>query len=427
MSPDLLKALQERGMLEQISDPEGISQALAQGPVTLYIGFDPTATSLHIGNLLPIMLLAHFQRAGHRPICLVGGATGMIGDPSGRSSERVLLTNDKVDENVNKIRTQLGRFLRFEGPQAALMTNNHDWIAPLSYIDWLRDVGKHFSVNYMIAKESVRRRLEDRDQGISYTEFSYMLLQSYDFLHLFRTENCKIQAGGNDQWGNITAGIDLVRKVTGQTAYGLTIPLLTTASGEKFGKSAGNAVWLDAEMTSPYQFYQYWIQADDRDVERYLRIFSFLELDEIAAICSEHAEKPELRLAQKRLASEVTTIVHGAEAVEKVLQATEVLFGREINGLSDADLLAIFADVPSTQLERSRLGGDLTLTQLLRETGLSASNGEARRLIQAGGVYLNNRKCSDPQMLIDANSLASETTLVLRSGKKNYHLARFKA
>ncbi|MGE3727541.1 MAG: tyrosine--tRNA ligase [Candidatus Sericytochromatia bacterium] len=425
MSQDLLKALQERGMLEQISDPEGISQALAQGPVTLYIGFDPTATSLHIGNLLPIMLLAHFQRAGHRPICLVGGATGMIGDPSGRSSERVLLTNDKVDENVSKIRSQLSHFLRFEGPQAALMTNNHDWIAPLSYIDWLRDVGKHFSVNYMIAKESVRRRLEDRDQGISYTEFSYMLLQSYDFLHLFRTENCKIQAGGNDQWGNITAGIDLVRKVTGQTAYGLTIPLLTTASGEKFGKSAGNAVWLDAEMTSPYQFYQYWIQADDRDVERYLRIFSFLELDEIAQICAEHAQKPELRLAQKRLASEVTTIVHGAEAVSKVLQATEVLFGREIEGLSDADLLTIFADVPSTQLERSRLGGELNLTQLLRETGLSASNGEARRLIQAGGVYLNNRKCSDPHMLIDANSLASETTLVLRSGKKNYHLARF--
>lgn len=427
MSHDLLKTLQERGMLEQISDPEGIREALNQGSVTLYIGFDPTATSLHIGNLLPIMLLAHFQRAGHRPICLVGGATGMIGDPSGRSSERVLLNDDAVQENLNKIRTQLSHFLRFEGPQAALMTNNHDWIAPLSYIDWLRDVGKHFSVNYMISKESVRRRLEDRDQGISYTEFSYMLLQSYDFLHLFRTEHCQIQAGGNDQWGNITAGIDLVRKVTGKTAYGLTIPLLTTASGEKFGKSAGNAVWLDAEMTSPYQFYQYWIQADDRDIERYLRIFTFLELTEIAEICSEHAQKPELRLAQKRLAAEVTTIVHGAEAVEKVLQATEILFGREINGLSDADLLAIFADVPSTQLERSRLGGELSLTQLLRETGLSASNGEARRLIQAGGVYLNNRKCSDPQTVIDSHSLASETTLVLRSGKKNYHLARFEA
>jgi tyrosyl-tRNA synthetase len=427
MSQDLLENLQNRGMLEQISDPEGIRESLSAGSVTLYIGFDPTATSLHIGNLLPIMLLAHFQRAGHRPICLVGGATGMIGDPSGRSSERVLLGNDKIEQNVNKIREQLSRFLCFEGEQAALMTNNYDWIAPLSYIDWLREVGKYFSVNYMIAKESVRRRLEDREQGISYTEFSYMLLQAYDFLHLFRSQNCKIQAGGNDQWGNITAGIDLVRKVTGQTSFGLTIPLLTTASGEKFGKSAGNAVWLDAEMTSPYQFYQYWIQADDRDVERYLRIFTFLELAEIAEICAEHAQAPEQRKAQKRLAAEVTAIVHGEAAVEKVLLASEVLFGREISGLSDADLLAIFADVPSTQFERERLNGELQLLQLLRDTGLSASNGEARRLIQAGGVYLNNRKCADPQFVIDLSALASETTLVLRTGKKNYHLAQFKA
>ncbi|PIQ25013.1 tyrosine--tRNA ligase [bacterium (Candidatus Blackallbacteria) CG17_big_fil_post_rev_8_21_14_2_50_48_46] len=425
MSQDLLEALQQRGMLEQISDPEGIRDTLRQGPTTLYIGFDPTATSLHIGNLLPIMLLAHFQRAGHRPICLVGGATGMIGDPSGRSSERVLLTEDKVDANLESIRRQLSRFLRFEGENAALMTNNHDWIGPMSYIDWLREVGKYFSVNYMIAKESVRRRLEDRDQGISYTEFSYMLLQAYDFLHLFRTENCKIQAGGNDQWGNITAGIDLVRKTTGQTSFGLTIPLLTTSSGEKFGKSAGNAVWLDAEMTSPYQFYQYWIQADDRDVERFLRIFTFLGLDEISTLCAEHAEKPEQRLAQKRLAAEVTRIVHGEEALEKVLLASEVLFGREITGLSDADLSAVFADVPSTLIARNRLQGELTLTELLRETGMSKSNGEARRLIQGGGVYLNNRKCNDPLLLIDEKALASESMLVLRSGKKNYHLARF--
>ena len=425
MRDDLLDSLQQRGILEQISDPEGIRQTLTEGSVPIYIGFDPSAVSLHIGNLLPIMLLAHFQRAGHRPICVVGGATGMIGDPSGRSSERVLLNADSVDHNVVAIRNQLARFLRFEGENAALMTNNHDWTAPLSYIDWLREVGKYFSVNYMIAKESVRRRLEDREQGISYTEFSYMLLQAYDFLHLYRTEGCRIQAGGNDQWGNITAGIDLVRKAAGGTVFGLTIPLLTTASGEKFGKSAGNAVWLDANLTSPYQFYQYWIQADDRDVERYLRIFTFLDLAEIAAICAEHGTRPEQRLAQKRLAAEVTTIVHGAAALEKVLLATEILFGREISGLSDTDLAAVFADVPATLLPRTRLNGELTLTQLLRETGLSASNGEARRLIQAGGVYLNNRKCSDPQQVIDSTSLASETMLVLRSGKKNYHLARF--
>lgn len=426
MSQDLLDILQARGMLEQISDPEGVRAALKEGPVTVYIGFDPSASSLHIGNLLPIMLLAHFQRHGHRPICLVGGATGMIGDPSGRSSERVLLSADRVNENVQAIRSQLARFLRFEGENAALITNNHDWIGPLSYIDWLREVGKHFSVNSMIAKESVRRRLEDREQGISYTEFSYMLLQAYDFLHLYRTEGCRIQAGGNDQWGNITAGIDLVRKSTGQSVFGLTIPLLTTASGEKFGKSAGNAVWLDATQTSPYQFYQYWIQADDQDVERYLRIFTFLELDEIRTICAEHAQNPEQRLAQKRLAAEVTRIVHGEAALEKVLLATEVLFGREISGLSDADLAAIFADVPATAFERSRLqSGELSLIQLLRESGLSSSNGEARRLIQGGGVYLNNRKCSDPALIIDESCLASESMLILRSGKKNYHLARF--
>lgn len=421
---DLLTHLRQRGMIEQISDEDAIRERFATESVSMYVGFDPTARSLHIGHLLPIMVLAHLQRAGHRPIMVVGGATGMIGDPSGRSSERVLITLDEVARNVEGLKEQLSRFVSFDGEHAARMVNNYDWTASMSYIDWLRDVGKYFSVNYMMAKESVRRRLEDRDQGISYTEFSYMLLQAYDFLHLFRHADCKLQGGGNDQWGNIIAGIDLIHKAEGQQAYGVTFPLITTASGEKFGKSAGNAVWLDAELTSPYQFYQYWIQTDDRDVERYLKLFTFMPLEEVTGILALHADNPEQRYGQRRLAEEVTRIVHGAEALLKVQQATEVLFGREIRGLTDSDLQAIFADVPSSQLERSRLG-EITLTELLRDTGMAQSNGEARRLIQGGGVYLNNRKCGDPAQVIEETDLASETTLVLRSGKKKYHLARF--
>lgn len=421
---DLLTALQQRGMIEQISDEAAIRELLAQQRISLYVGFDPTARSLHIGSLLPMMVLAHLQRAGHRPIAVVGGATGMIGDPSGRSSERNLLDDAELAANLAGIRGQLANFLDFEGDNAALLVNNADWTTPIGYIEWLRDVGKFFTVNYMMGKESVRRRLEDRDQGISYTEFSYMLLQAYDFLHLFRSQNCLLQGGGNDQWGNITAGIDLIHKVEGKQAYGLTFPLITTASGEKFGKSAGNAVWLDAEMTSPYQFYQYWIQTDDRDVRKYLGLFTFLSLADIDEIVAAHEAAPEKRLGQRRLAAEVTRIVHGAEALAKVEHASEILFGREISGLNDAELSEIFADVPSTALQRNLLG-ELKLLDLLRESGLVKSNGEARRLLSGGGVYLNNRNVSDPNQAVDQNSLASETALVLRSGKKKYHLVRF--
>jgi tyrosyl-tRNA synthetase len=424
-APSILDELTARGMLEQISDRETLSQTLTQESVPFYNGFDPTAVSLHVGHLLPIMAMAHFQRAGHRPIALVGGATGMIGDPSGRNSERVLITPEAIDANVKGLQEQLSRFLSFEGENAALMVNNHDWIGPMSYIDWLRDVGKYFSVNYMMAKESVRRRLEDRDQGISYTEFSYMLLQAYDFLHLFRSQGCKLQTGGNDQWGNITAGIDLVHKVAGQQAYGITFPLVTTASGEKFGKSAGNAVWLNPTMTSPYQFYQFWVRTEDSEVEKYLKFFTFLPVAEIEALCASHREQPEQRMAQKRLAAEVTQIVHGEAALLRVEQATEILFGREISGLSDADLHEIFADVPSTSLPRTQLEAGMTLANLLREGQVCSSNGEARRLIQGGGVYVNNRKYTDPTTLIDLSHLASETTLVVRSGKKNYYLIQF--
>jgi tyrosyl-tRNA synthetase len=421
---DLLTALQRRGMIEQISDEAAIREMFEREQVSYYVGFDPTARSLHIGSLVPIMVMAHLQRAGHRPIAVVGGATGMIGDPSGRSSERNLITLEEVNDSLAGIRAQLESFLSFEGSNAAIVVNNADWTNPISYLEWLRDVGKFFTINYMMGKESVRRRLEDREQGISYTEFSYMLLQAYDFLHLFRTEGCKLQGGGNDQWGNITAGIDLVHKAAGQQAYGLTFPLVTTASGEKFGKSAGNAVWLDPQMTSPYQFYQYWIQTDDRDVRPYLGLFTFLSLDEIEAIGAEHEAAPERRLGQRRLAQEVTRIVHGDEALRKAEQATEIFFGREIEGLSDADLGDIFADVPSAQLPRNLLG-EIKLLDLLREAGVAKSNGEGRRLLQGGGVYLNNRPCQDPNHVISEADLASESALVLRSGKKKYYLARF--
>lgn len=421
---DLISELRQRGLIEQITDEDGIRELLKEKASPIYIGFDPTAKSLHVGSMVPMIVLAHFQRAGHRPIAVVGGATGMIGDPSGRSAERNLITTDHVAENLAGIRQQLQSFLDFEGDSPATLVNNADWTAPMSFLDMLRDVGKYLTVNYMMAKESVRRRLEDRDQGISYTEFSYMILQAYDFLHLYRAEGCRLQGGGNDQWGNITAGIDLIHKAEAKQAYGLTFPLITTASGEKFGKSAGNAVWLDPEMTSPYEFYQYWLQTADADLERCLKIFTFLPLNTIQAIVSQHSESPEQRYGQRCLAEAMTEMLHGTAEVNKAKLASEVLFGSEIKGLSDRDLAAIFADVPSSEMPQTELGA-LKLMDLLRESGLAKSNGEARRLIQGGGIYLNNLKCDDPFQEITRAELASETTLVLRSGKKKYHLIRF--
>jgi len=421
----VLQILKDRELIAQISNEDALKELLNTRQISMYVGFDPSAQSLHVGHLLPIMVMAHFQRAGHRPIALVGGATGMIGDPSGRSAERNLLTPDKVKENVDSLKKQLQSFIDFQGEHAALMVDNQDWIGPMSYLDWLRDVGKFFSVNYMMSKESVRRRLEDREQGISYTEFSYMLLQAYDFLHLFREQDCLIQGGGNDQWGNITAGIDLIHKTMGQSAYGITFPLVTTANGEKFGKSAGNAVWLAPELTSPYVFFQFWIQTDDRDVERYLKFFTFLELDEIATICEQHQQQPENRWAQRRLAEEMTRIVHGDAAVQQAIKASEILFGQPIEEVDEMTLRAIFQDVPATRLNHSALDNGLNLLELLRLTGLAASNGEARRLIQGGGIYVNNQQVQEPNLKISKALLASENLLVLRSGKKNYHLIEF--
>jgi tyrosyl-tRNA synthetase len=418
----LLDELEQRGLLEQVTHRAELAERLASGRLTAYCGFDPTATSLHVGNLVPIMVLAHLQRRGHRPIAIVGGATGMIGDPSGRDSERSLLTNEEIQRNCDAIRAQLGSFLEFGGDGALLLDNN-DWIGPITFVEWLRDVGKYFSVNYMIAKESVRKRLEEREQGISYTEFSYMLLQAFDFAYLNAQYGCALQIGGNDQWGNITAGIDLVHKRGQGDAFGLTVPLMTTSTGEKFGKSAGNSVWLSAERTPPYQFYQYWLRTDDRDAGRWLRAFTFLDLEEIAAIEAAHAAAPEKRLAQARLATEVTRLVHGDAGVAAAERATAVLFGAEISGLSDADLAGIFADVPSSVRARADLDAGLPLVDALTGT-LCESKSQARRLIAQGGVYVNNRRIeAERDLTID--DLATETSLVLRSGKKSYHVLRF--
>ncbi len=418
----LLDELEQRGLLEQVTHRPELAERLASGRLTAYCGFDPTATSLHVGNLVPIMVLAHLQRRGHRPIAIVGGATGMIGDPSGRDSERSLLTNEEIQRNCDAIRAQLGSFLEFGGDGALLLDNN-DWIGPITFVEWLRDVGKYFSVNYMIAKESVRKRLEEREQGISYTEFSYMLLQAFDFAYLNAQYGCALQIGGNDQWGNITAGIDLVHKRGQGDAFGLTVPLMTTSTGEKFGKSAGNSVWLSAERTPPYQFYQYWLRTDDRDAGRWLRAFTFLDLEEIAAIESAHAAAPEKRLAQARLATEVTRLVHGDAGVAAAERATAVLFGAEISGLSDADLAGIFADVPSSVRARADLDAGLPLVDALTGT-LCESKSQARRLTAQGGVYVNNRRV-DGERDLTAADLATETSLVLRSGKKSYHVLRF--
>lgn len=414
--------LQQRGFIEAATDP-GLERHLAEHRVTVYAGFDPTADSLHVGNLLPIMALAHFQRAGHRVLLVVGGATGMVGDPSGRASERSLQTPDQVAYNVACFKRQLVRFLAFDGANPALLLDNNEWIGRMSFIDWLREVGKHFNVNQMLAKESVKARLAS-ETGISYTEFSYMTMQAYDFKYLCEHHDCTLQVGGSDQWGNITAGIDLARKTLGRQLYGITFPLLTTATGEKFGKSAGNAVWLDPGRTSPFRFYQYWINTTDADVERFLTYFSFLELDEVASICQAHGADPARREGQKRLAAEMTKLVHGADGLAKAERATQVLFGGSLDGLSEAELLEIFADVPSTTVPRAELAAGLGVLDLCVRAGLAKSKGEARRLLQGGGVNLNNRRVDDAELVVKPEHLVAGSCLVLRAGKKNYHLVR---
>jgi len=423
---NLLKELESRDFIYQISDPE-LADLLNKEMISVYAGFDPSASSLHLGHLIPVIGLMRFQRSGHRPIAVVGGATGMIGDPSGKDQERQLLNLDSIRSNEDALRKQLSRFLDFDcGKNSAIMVNNYDWLGSYNYLDFLRIVGKHFSVNAMIAKESVKQRLENRDQGISYTEFSYQILQSYDFYHLWKEENCKLQIGGSDQWGNITAGIDLCRRMGGPQLYGITFPLLMTAGGKKFGKSEGNAIWLDSNKTQPYEFYQYFIQTDDRDVIRYLRLFTFLNLDQLKELEGELETNPEARVCQRTLAAETTRLVHGTSGLEAADGATRILFGGEaIEGFTDNILKTIFADIPSTNISRDRLSDGIPVIELLVECGVCKSKGETRRLISSGGAYCNNIRLEDSNQIITSDKLASESFMVLRSGKKRYFLVKF--
>lgn len=422
--PNTIETLAQRGFVSQISSPE-LEKKLNETCVTLYAGFDPTAKSLHIGNLLQIMLLAQFQKLGHKPLALVGGATAMIGDPSGKSQERNLLSTETIAENLIGIKKQLSQFLDFNcGQNSAELVNNFDWISKFSFIDFLRDVGKNFRVGEMMNKESVRKRLNS-EVGMSFTEFCYQTIQGYDFLHLYREKNCQLQVGGDDQWGNITAGIELTRKVTGEGVFGMTSPLLTTASGQKFGKTEAGTIWLDPNMTRPYDFYQYWIRVDDRDVINLLKRFTFMPLTDIAELETLLASEPEKRAAQKVLADYVTEMVHGKAQLELVLKATTILFGGEIAGLNDAQLSGIFADVASTTMAKDKLSAGISVLDIFADTGVCSSRGEAKKLIKAGGAYINNNRVSDMDFVVNTSSLASESVIVLRSGKKTYHLVKF--
>ncbi|GLZ10934.1 tyrosine--tRNA ligase [Actinomadura sp. NBRC 104425] len=414
---DILNDLAWRDLIAQSTDLDDLRTLLAAGPVTLYCGFDPTAPSLHLGNLIQLLTLRRFQQAGHRPIGLVGGATGLIGDPSGKSAERVLNSEETVAGWVERIRGQVARFLDFdEGPTGALMVSNLDWAGPMSAIEFLRDIGKHFPVNRMLARETVRKRLDTT--GMSYTEFSYVLLQAMDYLELYRRYGCRLQTGGSDQWGNLTAGVDLIRRVEGGTAHALTTPLLTKADGSKFGKTAGGETyWLDPELTSPYAFYQFWINADDRDVERYLKVFSFRPREEIEDLVKQGAERPAARIPQRALAEEVTTLVHGAEECARVIAASRALFGQgELRDLDERTLQAALAEVPRAEVRPGELP---PVADLLASSGLCKSKSEARRTITQGGAYLNNTKVEAEDAVPSPDDLLHGRFLVLRRGKRN--------
>jgi tyrosyl-tRNA synthetase len=420
---NVFEEFQWREMLYDAS--EGLEEALKSQSMTAYIGFDPTAASLHVGSLLPIMGLVRLQQYGHKPIALVGGGTGMIGDPSGKIQERQLLSKEQIEYNLEGIKAQLSLFLDFESKtNPARLINNAEWLTPISLVDFLRDVGKHFTVNYMLAKESVRRRYEEGD-GISFTEFSYILLQAYDFLVLHDRYGCTLQMGGSDQWGNIVAGIELIRKMRGARSYGMVFPLVTTNAGIKFGKTEAGSVWLDPNLTSPYRFYQFWINTDDRDVVKYLKFFTMLDQREIAELEISVSTSPENRTAQKRLAEEVTRMVHGESNLLKAVHASQVLFGGEIVDLSAREVLDIFAEVPSSDMPGANFEGEgVSIIDLVVACGYATSKSAARRLIEAGGIYVNNRRISDIHAMIGLSSLIDGQYLVLRKGAREYHLVR---
>jgi len=424
----LLEDLRYRGLFHQVTgDPEGseLGRHLDTPGRSVYAGFDPTRDSLTIGNLLQIILLRRFQLAGHRPVVVMGGGTGLIGDPSGKESERPVLTKEQIAHNVAGQRAIMEQLLEFGGAQPTLLLDNASWLASLSYLDMLRDVGKHFSVNMMIQKDSVRERLNSREQGISYTEFSYMILQAYDFLHLFDSHGVSLQVGGSDQWGNIVAGVELIRKKRAADAFGWTIPLLTKSDGSKFGKTESGAVWLTAERTSPYAFYQFWLNAGDAEVVALLKTFTFLSREQIEALIVEHAAAPERRVAQRALAEQVTGLVHGASALEQAKRASQALFSGDVSGLDAATLAQVFEDAPASQHERALLGGaGVDILELLVSTKLVSSKREARQMLESGAISVNGARVGLEHRLTERDLLHGSMSL-LRRGKKNWHVARW--
>lgn len=425
MPVNAYEVLQSRGFVEWCSASEGLQKLMQEEMVTGYVGFDPTADSLHVGHLIPIMALAWLQRCGHRPIAIAGGGTGLIGDPSGKSKERNLITLEKVRENIEGVRPQLAQFLNFScGEHSAILINNYDWLSKFSFLDVLRDVGKYFSVNNLIAREYVRSRLNDPDKSISFTEFSYVLLQAMDFRHLYETYGCRLQMGGNDQQGNLIAGVDYVRKTVEGEVFGLTQPLLLTSSGTKFGKTEEGAVWLDAKRTSPYRFYQFWINTEDADVERLLKLFTFLPLEEISLLMAEHSRKPEAREAQRRLAYETTALVHGETVAKNVLEASNVLFGStaDLSALKEDTLTMLKEEMPFTALSASL---PLSVVELLVNCGACESKGDAKRAIKQGGVSLNELRIQEETAQISDSQLLCGRYVFVRMVKKRFYLVSF--
>ena len=424
---NFVEELTWRGMIHSMMP--GTEEQLAKEMTTAYLGIDPTADSLHIGHLVGVMMLRHFQRCGHKPLALVGGATGMIGDPSGKSAERNLLDEATLRHNQECIKKQLSRFLDFDSdaPNAAEMVNNYDWMKEFSFLAFIRDIGKHITVNYMMAKDSVKKRLSaESSVGMSFTEFTYQLVQGYDFYHLFETKNCKLQLGGSDQWGNITTGTELIRRKLGGEAFALTCPLITKADGGKFGKTESGNVWLDRKYTSPYKFYQFWLNVSDADAEKYIKIFTFIPKEEVEALVAEHAAAPHLRVLQKRLAKEITIMVHSEVDYEMAVEASSILFGNatsdSLKKLDEDTLLAVFDGVPTFEVEKEAVLGEKLIDVLTDDAAVFASKGEMRKLIQNGGFAVNKEKVADLELTLEAESLLNEKYLLVQKGKKNYFL-----
>lgn len=418
---NILEELKWRGLVADCTDEAELTKKLS-APITLYCGFDPTADSLHVGNLVPLLALRRFQLLGHNPIAVAGGATGSIGDPSGKTQERQLLTKEILDRNIASVKVQLAKLLDFETKQnPARLVDNASWTSEYKFLDFLRDIGKHFSVNQMVAKESVRARMEDRETGISYTEFSYMLLQAFDFMVLARDQNCELQIGGSDQWGNITAGIDLCRKKLGKQVYGLTLPLITNADGTKFGKTEAGAVWLDPKKTGIYKFFQFWINTDDRDVIRYLNFFTLFPQHGIAEIEQKHLANPGAREAHTQLALEVTGMIHGHQAAQEAFRASQILFGGFLGGVKEETFNEILGEVPTKEIGKLKLrGAGIPLVELLVHAGLCSSKGQARKDIEGGGVNINNVRETNFQRAVTSDDLLFGKHILLRKGKKNY-------